>query len=295
MNHRPECLPCCLRRVLHAAGRTTADDWLQRKVLAEAMQDLGRADPQAPPAELVHGVLRRAARTLGVPDPYAEEKEQLLEESLALEDRMRGAINGASDPLAAAARLAAAASWFDWELRGEQGKRPGLKGFLDELDRTELHGEALEDFRSSVAAAQSVVFVHASAGELLCDRLLIERLEKPRDHVVSVVRQSPILGWATAAEAARVRLEEVAQVLTPGTDCLGLPPNGLSEELGERLRKADLVIAKGQASYETLGDHEALSADEGPTSVFFLLRIKCSLLARHLGAAVGDCVLETVR
>ena len=81
MNNRPECIPCCLRRLLHTADRKTADDWLHRKILAEVMQDLTRVDEMATPAELMHGVARRTGKALGVSDPYAEEKKRWIDET----------------------------------------------------------------------------------------------------------------------------------------------------------------------------------------------------------------------
>ena len=46
----------------------------------------------------------------------------------------------------------------------------------------------------------------------------------------------------------------------------------------------DVVIAKGQANYETL-------SEEG-TKVFLLLQAKCPVIARDLGVSVGSIVLK---
>jgi len=45
-----------------------------------------------------------------------------------------------------------------------------------------------------------------------------------------------------------------------------------------------LVVAKGQANYETL-------SEEGP-EVFFLLQAKCPIVARDVGVPVGSIVLR---
>lgn len=54
----------------------------------------------------------------------------------------------------------------------------------------------------------------------------------------------------------------------------------------QELGRADLIISKGQANYETLSDV--------PRNVFFLLKAKCPVIAGHLGVQVGDLVLESL-
>ena len=53
-----------------------------------------------------------------------------------------------------------------------------------------------------------------------------------------------------------------------------------------------MVVAKGQAALETLEGKDS-EIDGAEKEIFFLFRVKCPVLARHVGASVGDCVLET--
>ena len=64
---------------------------------------------------------------------------------------------------------------------------------------------------------------------------------------------------------------------------LGLVLGLADPETQERFEKADLVIAKGQANFETL-----YGADR---EVFFFLRAKCPVVAEALGVREGDAVL----
>ena len=45
-----------------------------------------------------------------------------------------------------------------------------------------------------------------------------------------------------------------------------------------------MIIAKGQGNYETLSDVDK--------NIFFLVRPKCNVLARHLGREIGSLVLS---
>ena len=49
--------------------------------------------------------------------------------------------------------------------------------------------------------------------------------------------------------------------------------------------QADVVIAKGQAHFETLNEIDR--------KVFFLTQIKCGVIARHYGYEVGDWIVTT--
>ena len=49
------------------------------------------------------------------------------------------------------------------------------------------------------------------------------------------------------------------------------------------LFRSDLVIAKGQGNYETLSDAAG--------DIFFLLKVKCPIVARQTGLAEGSIVL----
>lgn len=291
MNHRPECLPCCLRRVLHAADRTTSDDWLRRRVVIDAMKELSRADDKTTPAELMHAVFRRAAKALGDADPYAEEKRRWLEESLASEDRIRAQIQAAADPILAAVRLAIAANALDWELRQDFFRTVTMKSLLDGAESMPLELDNLDDFKAAVAAAKNVLLIHKSAGELVFDRLLLETLRLPGVSLTTAVRQSPVLADATVEDARAAGLDRVATVMDVGGDCLGVPLSLCSPTFIEAYRRADLVIAKGQAAFETL-EGKSSRIDGQEKQIFFLFRVKCALMARTVGGNVGDGVLE---
>jgi uncharacterized protein with ATP-grasp and redox domains len=52
------------------------------------------------------------------------------------------------------------------------------------------------------------------------------------------------------------------------------------------MESANLVLAKGQANYETL-EGTSFAGDK----TFFLLQAKCSVIAKHLGVDLGNSVL----
>ena len=298
MNNRPDCIPCCLRRVLHTADVVSDDEWLHRKILGEVMQDLCRVDELMTPAEMIFSISRKASKTLGVTDPFAAEKKRWSDEVNGNLDVIRAKVDESPDPFRKALELSLAANLIACEtrdglVRAGHGSASGfnLVSLLAEVDALPFADENVEDFRESVAQADRILFVHDAAGELFFDRLLIETLQKPADSVASVVRESPILGCATREDAKAFGIDEVARVIDPGIACLGVPLSACSKGFREDYAAASLVIAKGQAAYETL-EGDSVELDGSAKETYFLLRVRCDVMARQLGVAVGDCVLE---
>ncbi len=288
MKYRPYCIPCFLRRTLHTAELATADEWLHRKILGEIMAELGRADDEATPAEVVHRIFRKTARTLGLTDPYAEEKRRWQEEVLTNASWIRERVDRESDPCLAALKLTISANQLDNELRPILT----LKGLVEGLGEARFEPECLPEFQEAVAAAEKVLYIHDTAGELFFDRLLIEKMGKGREAFTSVVRREPILADATREDALAVGLDQVVgEVIDPGCDCQGVPLGECSEEFRSRFDGADLVLVKGQAGYQTLEGREARPGSED-RDIFFLFSVKCPVMASYLGASLGDLVLE---
>jgi hypothetical protein len=78
-------------------------------------------------------------------------------------------------------------------------------------------------------------------------------------------------------------LDQIAQVIDNGSGAPGTILGECSAAFRERFDSADLIVAKGQGNFETLAD--------GPGNIFFLLKIKCSVVAAHTGLEIGTQAL----
>jgi uncharacterized protein with ATP-grasp and redox domains len=115
------------------------------------------------------------------------------------------------------------------------------------------------------------------------DRLLIEQL--PLGKVTCAVRGAPAINDATIEDARETGLTDIVKVIHNGSDAPGTILPDCSEEFKEAFAGADLVIAKGQGNFETLSDVEN-------KRIFFLLQIKCPVIARDSGFPVGTFVIK---
>jgi uncharacterized protein with ATP-grasp and redox domains len=111
--------------------------------------------------------------------------------------------------------------------------------------------------------------------------VLIESLALP---VTYVVKAGPIINDATREDALAAGLDAVSQIIDNGSDAPGTLLEHCSAAFPEQFAQASLILAKGQANYETLSDTQA--------PVFFLLQANCPVIADDLGVPVGSVVLK---
>ena len=101
-----------------------------------------------------------------------------------------------------------------------------------------------------------------------------------------MVKGGPIYNDALEEDARMAGLDREGEILDTGTDCIGLHPRYMSREALENLRKADMIILKGLANYES-----DFGGEKFPEKVFYLFRSKCEVLSDALGIALGSSVL----
>lgn len=280
-----DCYPCFLRQALDAARRAGADDVRQRAVLDRVLEVLRQIEPAATPPEIgdrVHRIVRQVA---GNGYPYREAKAASTRQALALYPRLKVLVREASEPLEVAVRLSIAGNIMDVA----RGQECDLWGTVERVLAQSFAADDGAAFREALARAGTeghdgtvpLLYLADNAGETVFDRVLIEALDVP---VVYAVKGGPTLNDATREDALAAGLDRVAEIVSTGSDAPGTTLDRCSDEFRELYEKAELIIAKGQANYETL-------SEEG-SRVFLLLQAKCPVIARDVGVPVGSIVLK---
>jgi uncharacterized protein with ATP-grasp and redox domains len=277
------CAPCLGHQAHEAVCRATDDPGAQERILRLVFAEISKAGFQSPPPVLGRRIHEIVCEEVGDPDPYHADKTASNELALQLLDELRPAVEGSSDPFAAALTLAIAANVIDLGAKGHHDvTEESIAGEMRAALGRELDRIAMADLRSRVASADDVLYLCDNAGEIAFDRLLIEEL--PCRHVTAAVRGLPIINDATLEDAGRVGLTRVAEVISNGDGTPGTVLGECSAEFRERFAAADVVISKGQGNYETL-------SGETKEGLFFLLRVKCPTVARDLACGIGDLVI----
>lgn len=272
-----DCYPCFLRQALSAARRAGATQAQQRQVLLQTMDELaGLPDTATPPvmAARIHRQVRQLTRN---DDPYREAKKLATRQALALYPGLKTRVQDSPDPLDTAVRIAIAGNIIDLGAAEDYD----LESNLIQVLSRDMAIDDLEALRSALDKQTSVLYLADNAGETVFDRLLIETLDRP---VTYVVKASPVINDATRDDAIDAGIDKVAEIIDNGSDAPGTLLDQCSKDFVKCFRKAGLIIAKGQANYESLSNE--------PAPLFFLLQAKCDVIARDLGVATGDIVLK---
>lgn len=276
-----DCIPCLIRQSLASVRLMTEDEQVQEQILREVLLATSRMDLERPPAAMSQIVHRRIRELCDNGDPYRESKDRFNQLALELLPGFRRRMEEAADPWETAVRLAIAGNIMDL------GAKSGLSESEIQVSIAQSMYEPLDgnikEFVTAVEDAQNILYLTDNAGEIVFDRLLIERL--PREKVTVAVRGVPVINDATLEDAKTAGLTGLVRVIDNGSDAPGTVLDDCSEEFLRHFAEADLIIAKGQGNFETLNG--------SPRPIYFLLRVKCPVIARDIGCAVGRMVLQS--
>lgn len=272
-------MPCLVRQAVDAARMASDDPAVHEAVLRRVLRELSVFDLSASAPAMARRIHRTVRELSGEPDPYRAVKARTNELALELLSEVRERVAAAADPLEMAVRMAIAGNIIDFGL-GRPIADTTLVETVERVVGAPLDGD-MEAFAREAEAAGSILFLADNAGEIVLDRLLIERLGPQR--VTVAVKGAPILNDALRADAEAAGLDALVEIVDTGSDAPGTILETCSGSFRERFAAADLVIAKGQGNYETLSD--------APRPIWFVLMAKCAVIADHMGCEPGTLVL----
>ncbi|MDR3183366.1 MAG: ARMT1-like domain-containing protein, partial [Planctomycetaceae bacterium] len=240
-----DCVLCLTRQSLEAARFATSDERRHAAVLKAAfqiVQDIGFT--QNPPlvAQEIQRVIRKET---GNPDPYSKQKQTSNELMLSVRDEMRQRIRNAAEPLPFAVKLAAAGNTIDYAVKGDWNKETIMQAFETALLQP-VNG-SIETFTETLSQAKSVLYLLDNCGEIVCDQLLIEEIQRqyPNIAITAVVRGLPVLNDAVMNDAIQIGLDKTVRVIDNGSDAVGTVLEQSSAAFHEALHSSGMLIAKG--------------------------------------------------
>ncbi|QTA89024.1 damage-control phosphatase ARMT1 family protein [Desulfonema magnum] len=273
-----DCYACFLRQALNAARLAGGDDEQQYKVINSTLKLLQNIRPGTNPPEIARSVHKLVRDEISAADPYKEAKAVSTQQALAIYPRLKALVNDSDDPLGIAIRLSIAGNIIDL----------GVKDYYDDLwdtvEKVLSQPYAIDDEEklcARLSEADHVLFIADNAGETVFDRVLTEVLQIP---VTYAVKKYPTLNDATMEDAVAAGLGQSVRIISNGTDAPGTILSLCSEEFLKIYKLAPIIIAKGQANYETL-------SNAGP-KVFCLLQVKCPVIGKDINAPVGSIVIR---
>jgi damage-control phosphatase, subfamily I len=268
-----------VRQSLDASRMVSADPGVHEQMVREMLGWLADADLRDSPPRMGQRLHQRLREVSGVADAYREAKDLHNALAASLLPDLRARVEAAEDPFDLAVRLAIAGNVIDLGVRGRVSGDE-VRGSIEQALSEPVTGP-IDELRDAVRSARDILYLADNCGEIVLDRLLIEQL--PAGRVTVAVRGAPILNDATMADARAIGLTDIAAVIDNGSDAPGTILDDCSPAFQRRFAESDLVIAKGQGNFESLSD--------APRTVFILFKVKCGVVAAHVGEPEGSHVV----
>jgi len=273
-----ECAVCLLHRGYMEALEATDDQALQWKAMTALTRLLNREfKPTAVPAILGTKRDRIIKDITGNSDPYARKKQmsnrkamavlsvakKLVEKEASMETRFRKACI-----------CSIVGNIIEFDIPEHRFEFEDIEKLIQEAEEQLAIDEVSEIFKLAKKAKQ-ILYLTDNAGEIAFDTLLVHELKRLRVHVTVAVKGKPILNDATMQDAEYVKMHEIADdVITNGTDTVGLILEECSEHFLDLYSSADLVVAKGMGYAETVTELDLTR----PHALLF--RTKCKPVAK---------------
>lgn len=276
MNTDYRCIPCFFKQCIRAGKAAGATPLWIKSALQEVSAYLADAPLEKNPSFVgteVHRIMRNA---LGNPDPFREVKRHNTKEALTMFNSLRERVHEAKDPLLEALRVAVAGNVIDFA--GEHEPDPQKQIFKALKKPFPL--ENYDTFVEELKKISNIFILADNAGEIVLDRILIEILREKGLGIVVAVKESPVVNDATFEDAYSAGVHKEAGIISTGCDSVGTDLSRSSPQFIRRFKSAELILAKGQAHYETLHKFNA--------RVWHLFMVKCEMVAEELGRKVGD-------
>ncbi|MDD5697703.1 MAG: ARMT1-like domain-containing protein [Victivallaceae bacterium] len=274
-----DCIPCLIGHAVHIAKMVSEDDNVRYEIIRKTLAETGELDLTLSPPEqagLIHRVIRAAS---GVDDPYLTEKDNSTAFALKLLPAVREKIEAAPDRFEAIVRLVIAGNIIDYGAIRDFKLADARKRIFEVFDMP-IDREAVRLLKKRMDEAETIFYIADNCGEAVFDRLLIELY---RDKITLGVRGGAILNDLTPRELKASGLDFVPYVHT-GDVTPGVSMRYSSKKFLDEMRRADLVVAKGQGNYETMNEYGR--------PIFFLLRVKCRIIADLIGNVnLGDLLV----
>jgi len=283
-----DCIPCFYRQALDAARIAGADEIKQKQILDKVSQLIPDFPLEASPPEMGREIYNLVREMSGVKDPFKEIKENNNRLALKLYPKLKQEVNNSEDRLLTAVRLSIIGNIIDYGAKNSLNVEEEINNlfqgnFVVDNENSETMFK-YKKFKEELNKVNSIIYLADNAGEVVFDRLLIEELVKELGkEVIYVVKDKPIINDALIKDAIFCGINEVAEIISSGSDAPGTLLKYCSGEFIRLFQKVELIISKGQ------GNYEALSEEDRP--MFFLFRAKCPVIAKDIGCNLGDMVL----
>jgi damage-control phosphatase, subfamily I len=251
----PECLSCILDDIIDALDLLGTLKKDKDAVTAEGLAYLSKYfSSNDPPSYYITEMHRILKRRLNIEMPFSDLRDICLSscQEISLDVAAEAQHFTGIEKLRFLIRWTIAANMLDFRTAGAgyEMARDRIEALLKDCFNSNLIVDHVDRIHEALVSAKNIVYVPDNVGELPFDKMLIAEIRKLGGKVIVPFRGGPITSDVVMADADAVALEEVAdRIIVSGPDTLGISLKEMTEECGNALQNADVIIAKGQANF----------------------------------------------
>ncbi|OPY68101.1 MAG: hypothetical protein A4E57_01942 [Syntrophorhabdaceae bacterium PtaU1.Bin034] len=222
------------------------------------------------PTDISNTLLRQVRDKTGAYDPYADRKAVEFERAMEAAKRLRSFF---PDTLEGALWSSAFGNGGDFFLEHQYTvSQFGFSGNVAKIAH-------------QVYISNKILILGDNVGDLVFDLPLVERLKGLGKKIFYAVKEHPVQNDLSMPDVAKFGLKEMCEnVISTGTDEVGIRREEMSGRIRECWEDGSLVIAKGMGNYETISEYG------GERPVVHIMKVKCRSVAETLGREIGDYI-----
>lgn len=283
MNIDLACVECIINQSRRVADAIDADKALRDKILLAALSMSKEFSFSQNPPEVATPLYEKMAELAGKKDLYYEVKKQSTKKALTFVPLLKEEIKKSSKALLTATKVAVAGNVIDLAAEVEFD----LNEELEKIFHTHFAVNDFDKLQEKLSRAKTLLYIADNAGEHIFDKVYIETILSlyPHLEISYMTRGKAIINDVTYKEAKKAGFDKICHLVSSGVNTPGFTYNRANKESKKLFDESDLIITKGMGNYECLSDY-------GRSNLFFLLKIKCNVVAKSLGKNLGDIVCK---
>lgn len=269
----PECIRCIIKKRLEFQPKG-----MTKESQIEYMQKMLKIVSEAPTyvsSPVIGQQLEQLEKDMfGMENPYGELKKYFNELMLTKEPFMKESVEASEDKLAMAVQFAMMGNYIDFGAL-ESVDEEKLEDFLIGAKDISINKQTYDSLKKDLENAKQIVYVTDNCGEIVTDKILIKVIQEinPNASLTVMVRGQEVVNDATMEDAVQVGLTKEVNVIGNGSGIAGTWIPDLSEEAGNLLKTADVILAKGQGNFETM--------QMCGLNVYYIFMCKCDMFAKR--------------
>lgn len=277
------CVSCIINQSVKVADAINADELLSQTLTStvEGMSKSFSFDENPP--EIASYVYEKMALLADKTDLYDEVKSLSTQKALSFVPLLEKKLFDSDDKLLIATKIAVAGNVIDLAAEVEFD----LAEELEKIFETAFAHDDFLKMQRVLVNAKSVVILGDNVGEHIFDYLFVQILQElyPNARYSYFVRGNPIINDVTMKEAQEAGFDTLCNLVDSGVNTPGFTYSRAKRDAQNLFDEADIVISKGMGNYECLSDSHK-------NNIFFLLKVKCGVVASSLDKEIGDIICK---